>query len=497
MSASDGSVWKPYIGAFGWILHLPSGKKVACSGPAYGYRITSYRAEAYGVLSYLRFLYRFQLYWHVPMFPVGTILCDNHSLVDRLTTFLRQMPPVSPETDFADTSNSVSEITQQQPMNENISVLTSEWDILATIEDTIKLLAHQNSKVQFEWISSHQDDDTNYDNLSPKAKLNVDADNIATQFQEANNNEERSMAPMLPKAGVQLHIREREGFEGGTVTYKLKQSIRFADTAPDLRQYILNRNNWTSEVFDSMIDWEAYSQALARNNDKTVHLIKLAHDILPTNHIAHHYIPDRQEKCPSCPCEREDRDHVYQCNHHDRAVWRRKSLQEIRKVCQNLQTAPELTDILLEGLAACYNNSPFPNNKYSQRFDKLFDEQNIIGWRQLINGRITKEWAHLQHQHLAKNNLIDKFRTGQTWSIQIICTIWTQWYQVWKIRNDVIHGKDRSTREQATKLRLKFKLEQLYALKSEVLRKHRNKFFEHDIETHLQKSNNQLEIGLE
>ena len=74
---------------------------------------------------------------------------------------------------------------------------------------------------------------------------------------------------MLPKAGVQLHLRNRDGFEGGTVTYKLQHTVRFADTAPALRQYILKRNKWTDEVFDSMIDWEAHSQALSRNNDKT------------------------------------------------------------------------------------------------------------------------------------------------------------------------------------------------------------------------------------
>ena len=132
-------------------------------------------------------------------------------------------------------------------------------------KDNILLLAHQNATVQFEFIPSHQDDDTSYANLPPKAKLNVDADHIATQFQENNINHERNIAPMLPKTGVQLHLRNRDGFEGGTVTYKIKQSVRFADTAPDLRQYILKRNKWTPEVFNTMTDWEAHSQALTRN----------------------------------------------------------------------------------------------------------------------------------------------------------------------------------------------------------------------------------------
>eukprot|EP00542_Grammatophora_oceanica_P015506 CAMPEP_0194052518 /NCGR_PEP_ID=MMETSP0009_2-20130614/45777_1 /TAXON_ID=210454 /ORGANISM="Grammatophora oceanica, Strain CCMP 410" /LENGTH=68 /DNA_ID=CAMNT_0038700135 /DNA_START=29 /DNA_END=232 /DNA_ORIENTATION=- len=65
------------------------------------------------------------------------------------------------------------------------------------------LLAHQTLKSSSN--PSHQDDDTSsFDNLPPQAKLNVDADNIATQFQEDNNNDDRNIAPMLPKAGVQL-----------------------------------------------------------------------------------------------------------------------------------------------------------------------------------------------------------------------------------------------------------------------------------------------------
>ena len=115
-----------------------------------------------------------------------------------------------------------------------------------------------------------------------------------------------------------------------------------------------------------------------------------------------------------------------------------------------------------------------------------------IGWRQLFNGRLTKEWAHLQQQYLERTKLVDKHRTGLTWSVQIICTIWRHWLEVWETRNQVIHGKDESTREKATRQKLKFQLEELYSLKDAVCSHHRNKFFEHDIDTHLQKKNNQL-----
>ena len=201
---------------------------------------------------------------------------------------------------------------------------------------------------------------------------------------------------MLPNASVQFHLRSRDGFDGGTVTHKFRQTIRFADSAPALRQYIIKRNKWNPEVFDKMIDWETHSQAISRNNPKRVHLIKLVHDILPTNHIAHHYIPERLPKCPSCACEKENRDHIYQCPHRDRSTWRRKTLIAIRKVCETLQTDPVLTDILSDGLKACFNSFLIQNN-YSSSYDKLVDEQNTIGWRQLFNRRPTKEWTTLLH----------------------------------------------------------------------------------------------------
>eukprot|EP00542_Grammatophora_oceanica_P003085 CAMPEP_0194069092 /NCGR_PEP_ID=MMETSP0009_2-20130614/87454_1 /TAXON_ID=210454 /ORGANISM="Grammatophora oceanica, Strain CCMP 410" /LENGTH=143 /DNA_ID=CAMNT_0038722253 /DNA_START=407 /DNA_END=838 /DNA_ORIENTATION=+ len=35
----------------------------------------------------------------------------------------------------------------------------------------------------------------------------------------------------------------------------------------------------------------------------------------------------------------------------------------------------------------------------------------------------------------------------QVWSVQIICTIWRHWYEVWEIRNQVIHGNDKNRLE--------------------------------------------------
>ena len=56
-------------------------------------------------------------------------------------------------------------------------------------------------------------------------------------------------------------------------------------------------------------------------------------------------------------------------------------------------------------------------------------QQNCIGWRQLFNGRFSKEWARIQNNHYSGARLPDpdrssKRRTGNRWQVQSITLIW-------------------------------------------------------------------------
>ncbi len=79
----------------------------------------------------------------------------------------------------------------------------------------------------------------------------------------------------------------------------------------------------------------------------------------------------------------------------------------------------------------------------------LLATQNSIGWRQLFNGRFSQQWAaDLQNNHLFRNrhHLPTKNPTGHKWQVTIITVIWEQWYALWKMRNEDVHGKDEATR---------------------------------------------------
>ena len=69
-TASNGSVIFSRHGAFGWCLSLRNGTRLAtCAGPAFGAKPSFYRAEAYGMLSILRFFLRLGEYCTDALYP--------------------------------------------------------------------------------------------------------------------------------------------------------------------------------------------------------------------------------------------------------------------------------------------------------------------------------------------------------------------------------------------------------------------------------------------
>jgi hypothetical protein len=84
-AVSDGSVRHHNQGAFGWTIRNEQGERVAAGmGPASGSKPSSYRAEAYGMLSLLRFLIRNAEYTSMHFPWIGIIATDSQSLLDTL-----------------------------------------------------------------------------------------------------------------------------------------------------------------------------------------------------------------------------------------------------------------------------------------------------------------------------------------------------------------------------------------------------------------------------
>ncbi|KAI2511880.1 hypothetical protein MHU86_2396 [Fragilaria crotonensis] len=162
----DGSSKHNTQGAFGWMISAPTGERMASgNGPSRGATVDSYRAECSGMLAILRFLIRLAEYSEMFGEWTGTIGTDSQSLLDRL--FGKQKEGQEPLEYVA---------THLQPLD----VLTPEWDLLIEIQASLRRLPD----IRLQYVKGHQDNDTPYQRLSLMSQLNVDADKLATRYQE-------------------------------------------------------------------------------------------------------------------------------------------------------------------------------------------------------------------------------------------------------------------------------------------------------------------------
>ena len=255
---SDGSALPPSIASFGWMMSNKDGERLAQGmGPVRGRTLHSYRAEATGMLSALRFLIRLKEFCQMHEPWQGIVATDSQSLLDTL----------SGEQSLDENRNIPVDLDFNRVV---LDVLSPEWDVLIEIQHSMKRL----SGVRLEYIKGHQDQEIPYERLSVLAQLNVDADRIAGEYQELFSSSRSPFAMMAP------HVRSQLVFKDGTVTSKYVETIEKEATDSPLIDYLKERNDWSIPVFDT-IDWEIHGTLLKRMKAKRSQLIKYVHNMLP------------------------------------------------------------------------------------------------------------------------------------------------------------------------------------------------------------------------
>jgi exonuclease III len=457
--ASDGSVVKDSA-TFGWILSLEDGTRLAeCAGPVFGSQPSSYRAEGYGMLAVLRFLKHLSVFYGNPLNSGFTHYIDNDALVTNVN-ILENMRGGPVDMDSG---------ALEHP-------LRSDWDVLNEIRYTLGELPQNRT---FKWVKGHQDRERSYDQLSLDAQLNVDADRLAGDYQQRKGAPHPEV-PRFPHNPAQLVL------SGQTITAGYKGRIRYAASSPALLQTIKERYNWDDQVIQ-MIDWPAHSSAIRSKHKQRVIIIKLIHDITPTNRRVARYGHSQDPQCPRCKAAEETCHHLLLCP--SAQQWRRSFLQSLRKRCEELKTDPVLQEILVSRLEGWLVTSTLGLPVYSDKFTALLESQEKIGWPQIFNGRMSLKWQTLQQEYLTRTGNLSKNRTGHQWTKAIITHTWDQWMELWEERNRICHGIDNIHRHNLQSEQAKAELEAIYANRDNMLPQDRDLLFSSLAEHMHQKGN--------
>jgi hypothetical protein len=163
--------------------------------------------------------------------------------------------------------------------------------------------------------------------------------------------------------------------------------------------------------------------------------------------------PSQSIKCSSCNIHSETETHLYRC------PTRRAAMEDVfldETLCDFLEenhTSPALAYTLLEALYSDLRDDRYP--KFSNRhgandpkYRKLHQTQAYIGWSQLFQGRLVKDWSQLQEEFIDQNNadmkLDRRYYSGTIWARKLINLLWSTVREQWDDRNADRHGRTKA-----------------------------------------------------
>ena len=219
--------------------------------------------------------------------------------------------------------------------------------------------------------------------------------------------------------------------------------------------------NWSANLMDR-IWWRPHGNTLIVLTPNSRQIIqKFLFDYWATNSREAKLYKYRSPICERCNNYIETCDHVIRCpDVENRSLWY-DMLEKMREFFHKSKTPPGIELSIIAGLQAWYmdQNPPaieeiVPRASYNLR--QAYEEQNRIGWRHFLRGRISLLWAHLINFEIdmsRQNRQQNKFRyqTAESWAKKLFLIQWAYILQMWEVRNKAVQkqyidiGKNRET----------------------------------------------------
>jgi hypothetical protein len=153
---------------------------VKCCGPAYGACMDSYRAQAYGLLSFISFLHLLGIYYKSPL-PPTDIWCDSLAVVKTVNNIRSRKRPEFPN-----------------------DALTPSWDIFQAIRTKLRL----HHDLSLSHVKGYQDKSIDPSEVPFQSHLNIQAGALSTSFQ-ATSYHTTARGPLTPGTGCHLVIEKQ------------------------------------------------------------------------------------------------------------------------------------------------------------------------------------------------------------------------------------------------------------------------------------------------
>ena len=115
---------------------------------------------------------------------------------------------------------------------------------------------------------------------------------------------------------------------------------------------------------------------------------------------------------------------------------------------KQLNTKYAVENVMCCAIAKWFETGHVPLHKYPEEFHNVIWSKGAIGWRHVLNGRVSNLW--LEHQGTTKTSS-GKVRMDYSGGVLIVETCLRMMVDLWEMRNEEVNGKEEATLQQKRK----------------------------------------------
>jgi hypothetical protein len=426
VGVTDGSYNRqkhPHVCAAGWIImDITTGSRLAGSFSEYSTSASSYRGELLGLCAINVILLALSTTGNVTNRPPITVWCDNKGAINRASDSSRRIRCGRPYSDILRTLRSIR----------------AELPLAAT----------------YHHVKSHMDDTLSWEQLSLEQQLNCDCDALAkasvTRALEQALEKAPQRAGLLPKEAVGLFVRQNK------ITSDPTNSLRYLLSKAEARRFLTTEQGWTAEQFDS-VGWDWLHQVLASKPVMfRLWLSKQHSNFCATGLQMKRCKLSDDDRCPSCWSCRERARHLCACPSDSRTQLFLDNVADLEGwLTLNNNTDSELAYWLIKYIHGRGKLKFTELGQLSHDLSPAAVSQDKIGWRNMMEGRISKVFYGIQCRHLSNSH---SRINGDDWMKGLITRLLHISHSQWLFRNFTLHdtqcGYKRLKDKQAVQLQI-------------------------------------------
>lgn len=192
---------------------------------------------------------------------------------------------------------------------------------------------------------------------------------------------------------------------GSKLTSDISEPTRYAVSRIKAKQFLVSHKHWTPEQFEE-VSWETLDRVLSgKPPGFRIWLSKQHSNFCATRVQMKRWFAADDDRCPSCLLGKERADHLCRCPNEERTQLLRENTNELEEwMTQHDNTHHKLL-YWIPKYILCHGQVRFQDlGPMSRRMMEIAKSQDTIGWRNFMEGRVSRRIATLQQQHLISSS---------------------------------------------------------------------------------------------